>query len=213
MRPRTRGGRRRCAFRVVAVATREICRNAANWRRSGRPMVTGHVLVIDQGTTSTRAIVFDADARAGRHRRSRNSRRSIRSPAGSNTIRRTSGARRWRPRARRWRRAGARRRRSRRSASPTSAKRRWSGTAQTGQADPQRDRLAGSPHRRSAAPNSKRAGPRARWSRERTGLAARSLFLRDQDRLDARQRRRRARARGARRARLRHGRQLFCSGA
>ena len=62
--------------------------------------MSGHVLVIDQGTTSTRAIVFGASARAGRHRRSRNFRRSIRIPAGSSTIPKTFGARRWRLRAR-----------------------------------------------------------------------------------------------------------------
>ena len=73
-------------------------------------------------------------------------------------------------------------------------------------ADPQRHRLAGPAHGgcvRGAA----RGGPRARGRRE-DRAAARSLFLGDQDRLDPRSRARRARARRARRARLRHHRLL-----
>ena len=43
----------------------------------------GHVLVVDQGTTSTRSIVFGPDAASSAWRR-RNSRRSFLSRAGSN---------------------------------------------------------------------------------------------------------------------------------
>ena len=61
--------------------------------------------------------------------RSSNFRRSIRSPAGSSTIRRASGPPRSRPRAPRWRAPASRPRTSRRSASPTSARPRSCGTA------------------------------------------------------------------------------------
>ena len=56
--------------------------------------------------------------------------------------------------------------------------------------------------RRACAPRARRPDPRAHRPR------ARPLFLRHQAALDARKRRRGARGRGARRARLRHGRQL-----
>ena len=67
-----------------------------------------HILAIDQGTTSTRAIVFDRAAARSSAWRSRNSARSIRSPAGSSTIRRTSGARSSPPAARRCARPASR---------------------------------------------------------------------------------------------------------
>ena len=72
------------------------------------------------------------------------------------------------------------------------------------QADPQRHRLAGPPHRgrlRRAARRRRRAG-----DRRKDRPAARSVFLRDQDRLAARPCRRRAGGGGAGRARVRHRR-------
>ena len=131
--------------------------------------MTGHVLVIDQGTTSTRAIVFDAGRRAGRRRRSRNSRRSSRGPAGSSTTPRRSGGRRCRPRARRSRSAGARRRRARRrSASPTSARRRWSGTARP--AEPIHNAIVWQDRRTADACAALKAAGHEPLIAERTGL-------------------------------------------
>ena len=53
--------------------------------------MTGYILAIDQGTTSTRAIVFDGDDEDRRQSARRNSRSTIRRPAGSSTIPRRSG--------------------------------------------------------------------------------------------------------------------------
>ena len=61
-----------------------------------------HLLAIDQGTTSTRAFLFDEALRPSASR-SWNFRRSFPRPAGSSTTRRASGPRRSRPRAPRWR--------------------------------------------------------------------------------------------------------------
>ena len=66
------------------------------------------VLALDQGTTSSRAIVFGHDGRVGRRRRSRSSRRSSRARATSSTTRRRSGRRRSRWRGQALGRAGAR---------------------------------------------------------------------------------------------------------
>ena len=63
-------------------------------------MSMSFVLAIDQGTTSSRAIVFRATF-PSRRPRSRNSRSIFRPPAGSSTSRRTSGPRPSRPAARR----------------------------------------------------------------------------------------------------------------
>ena len=65
------------------------------------PNAKTHLLALDQGTSSSRAIVFDARGRDRRARRSASSARSFRSPAGSSTTRARSGARSSRPRARR----------------------------------------------------------------------------------------------------------------
>ena len=64
-------------------------------------MPPDHVLAIDQGTTSTRAILFDRAARTVVASPSVSSRSIIRSPAGSSMTPRTSGATRSRSRARR----------------------------------------------------------------------------------------------------------------
>ena len=107
-----------------------------------------HVLAIDQGTTSTRSILFDDRGAAGGDRADGVRAALSARPAGSSTIRRTSGATCWRPsrdvdRRRRRRRGDDRRR----SASPTSARRRWCGTAR--------------PASRSTARSSGRTGARA----------------------------------------------------
>ena len=127
--------------------------------------------------------------------------------AGSSTTRRRSGRRSSRPRARRWRKAGlGGRRHRRRSASPTSARRRCSGTARTGE-----------PVYNAIVWQDRRAEPTCAALRER-GLEPtvpredrprhRRLLLRHQAAVDPRPRRRRARRGRARRARLRHRRQL-----
>jgi hypothetical protein len=123
-------------------------------------------------------------------------------PAGSSTTRRSSGPRRSPPCARR---ANARPARSPPSASPTSAKP-WScGIAR--------------PARPSTTPSSGRTGARPMTAalredghepmvQQKTGPAARPLFLGLQARVAAGQRRRRAGAGGGGQARLRHHRQL-----
>ena len=70
------------------------------------------ILAIDQGTTSTRSIVFDDSADDPRLRAGRSFRSTIRRPAGSSTSRRISGGRRSRPRAARSRRPARGRRTS-----------------------------------------------------------------------------------------------------
>ena len=166
-----------------------------------------HIIAIDQGTTSTRAIVFDASARAGRHARSRSCARFIRSPAGSSTTRRRSGRRASRPCAMRWRKAGARGQgRRRASASPTSARPRSSGTARPAgrSTTPSSGRTAAPPRpaRRCARPAT------SGRSADRTGLVLDPYFSATKiawllDNVDG------ARAAaGAGAARLRHGRQL-----
>ena len=48
-------------------------------------MARDHLLVIDQGTTSTRAVVYDSRLRPGGPEPGRGSRRPIRGRAGSST--------------------------------------------------------------------------------------------------------------------------------
>ena len=162
------------------------------------------VLAIDQGTTSTRAIVFRSD---------------ISSPAAAQAeFPQHFPARGWvehdpediwtrrsPPAARRCARPMSRPRTSPPSASPTSARPPWSGTAPPAGRSP-RHRLAGPPHRRQLRRTQER-GPRARdLGQDRPD--PRPLFLGHQDRLAARPRARRARARRARRAGVRHRRLL-----
>ena len=104
------------------------------------------ILALDQGTTSSRAIVFGADLSlrglgAARVRPALSRRR-----AGWSTIRRTSGARPWRRRGRRSRLPSSRPPTSPPSASPTSARPACCGT--------------GAPASRSTAPSSGRTGAR-----------------------------------------------------
>ena len=58
----------------------------------GASGMADYIGAIDQGTTSTRFIVFDRAGRDRRHARRRSTSRSIRSPAGWSTIRRRSGS-------------------------------------------------------------------------------------------------------------------------
>ena len=171
-----------------------------------------YVLAIDQGTTSTRAIVFDRDGRAGRQR-----------PAGArSSITRSDGwvehdpgghlARHARglPR-RRSPRAGVAAARDRRaSASPTSARPPCCGSAATGKpvhrAIVWQDRRTAELCRRLDRRRARGAGARA----HRPGR--RRLLLRHQARLAARQRAGRARSGRARRAGLRHRSTASCSG-
>ena len=164
-----------------------------------------YIGAIDQGTTSTRFIVFDRD---GQHRRRRPARARADHPAGragSSTTRARSGAH---PRGDR-RRAGqlpaSRPATSRRSASPTSARRPCVWDRETRRAGPQRDRLAGHAHRRARA----RAGGDGRTGCARSpACRSRPTSPGPKITLDPRQRRRRARARRGGRARLRHDRHL-----
>jgi len=87
-----------------------------------------HVLAIDQGTTSTRSIVFSDQAR-NISVAQREFQQHYPLPAGWSTMQRTSGATPWRLRAKRspdpvWERAVWRP-----SASPISARPRWYGIA------------------------------------------------------------------------------------
>ena len=61
---------------------------------------SGSILALDQGTTSSRAIVFGAGSCASAGSPSASSPSTTRPRAGSSTTPRTSGARRWRPRGR-----------------------------------------------------------------------------------------------------------------
>ena len=165
----------------------------------------GNILVIDQGTTSTRAIVFDdardadrfgaegvsADLSASRLDRARSG-----GHLGDDHRRR---------RARRWRRVGGPRR-SPPSASPTSARRRSSGTAGR-RAGLQRHRLAGPPHGRALRRTPARAVT-ARWSPSAPGLVLDPYFSATKIAWILDNVARRARARGARRPRVRDRRFL-----
>ena len=112
----------------------------------GRQAPMAYVLAIDQGTTSSRAIVFDARHAASSPRRRRSSRSTSRSRAGSSTTRTTSGRASPPPAAARSSAPGSAPARSPPSASPTSARRRWSGSARPA------GRSAGRSSGRTAAP-------------------------------------------------------------
>ena len=167
----------------------------------------GHVLAIDQGTTSSRAIVFDAAHAAS-------------SPSAQEEFPQHFPQSGWvehdpddiwstiaadLPRRDR---AGRARRRptSPPSASPTSARRRWSGSARPASrsAAPSSGRTA-APRR--SAPSCARPGHEAMVT-EQHRAAARPLLLRHQAQVAARRARGRARAGAARRAPVRHRRQL-----
>ena len=87
---------------------------------------------LDQGTTSTRFMIFDHSWPAWSASIRKNTSRSTRSPAGWSTTRWRSGRARRTSSAARWRKATLTQATLPPSASPTSARRRWSGTASTG---------------------------------------------------------------------------------
>ena len=91
-----------------------------------------HILAIDQGTTSSRAILFDRDGRDRRQPRSRSSRSIFRRTAGSSTIPKTSGTTVAAVCRDAMAAPGSERRTSPPSASPTSARRRCSWERDTG---------------------------------------------------------------------------------
>ena len=166
-----------------------------------------YVLAIDQGTTSTRALLFDAQLDARR-----------RGAAGVPPDLSRTRLGRARSRGHLVERAGDLPRGA--GARPALRPAIWPAIGITnqrettvlwdradGQADPQRHRLAGPPHRANMrAPARGRA--RGDWSPRETGLLLDPYFSATKIRLAARPRRRRARAARARRARLRHGRLL-----
>ena len=179
---------------------------APPWRLASRQPNGYHVpyiLALDQGTTSSRAIVFDHDGAIARRRRRRSSSRSSRSRAGSSTTRRRSGRTQIGVASEALARAALTAARHRRpSASPTSARPPSSGTARP--ASPSTTPSSG----RTAAPPDfcdelKRDGHDELDPRnDRPG--DRRLLFRQQGALAARQRARRAR-RGPKRGELAFG--------
>ena len=164
------------------------------------------ILVIDQGTTSTRAIVFGADAAPVASAQAE-------FPADLSA----SGLGRARPRSAvandardRARGASARRMRRQRPRGDRDrqpARNHADLGALDRPADRQCDRLAGPPHGGGCARRLKAEGLEPQVTAA-TGLVHRSLFRRDQDRLAARQRPGRARGGRARRTGVRHRRHL-----
>ena len=163
---------------------------------------------IDQGTTSSRAIVFDAGPGASLGLAPARVRPALSRPrAGWSTTPRRSGARRWRPRGRR-------------SQRPGSARGDIAAIGITNQRETALvwDRRTGKPIHRAIVWQDRRTADVCARAASAPGHeplvtrqdrpAARPLFLGHQDRLAARPRRGRARARRGRRARLRHRRQL-----
>ena len=154
--------------------------------------MTRYVLALDQGTTSSRAIVFDragaivahgaarvpADLSAARLGRAR--RRGDLGDAARDVA------------ARRWRRPGAPRRDVAAIGITNQRETTVVWDRATGRPVAPRHRLAGPAHGRRSA-SSCRPTATSRLIRERTGLRARPLLLRHQARLDARPRARRAR--------------------
>ncbi len=156
-----------------------------------------YILALDQGTTSTRSILFRGPISASPRSRSRSSRNISRGPAGSSTTRRTCGA----PRVATMREALARGGVGVGEVAALGLTNQretdvvWE--RRDGQGDRAGHRLAGPPHGGSlrAAEGGRRRGRGQRQDRP----AARSLFLRHQDRLVARPRAK-ARGRAPRRA-------------
>ena len=166
------------------------------------------VLALDQGTTSSRAIVFDRRRHDPRRRRSGNSGRSFRSPGWvEHDADRDLGHRSRACCTRCWPRPASARATSRPSASPTSARPRSCGSARP--ASPIANAIVWQDRR--TARHVRRAARRRACDRciaRKTGLVLDAYFSGTKLQLAARQRRRRPRPRRARRARLRHRRQL-----
>ena len=165
----------------------------------------GHVLAIDQGTTSSRAIVFRADCSSPRWP-SRSFRSTSRNPAGSSTIPKTSGATVLATAREALAKAGL-------------APRDIAAIGITNQRETTLvwDRATGKPIHNAIVWQDRRTAAICR-ALEAAGhealvaaqdrAAARSLFLRHQDRVAARPRAGRASEGRARRTRLRHRRYL-----
>ena len=170
----------------------------------GRPRATV-ILAIDQGTTGTTCLVFDEQARADRPRlprvraalpAARLGRARRARDLGGDAGRRRRGARR------RGRRARAT---SRRSGSPTSARRSCVWDPAQRRAAAQRDRLAGPPHGRALRRSCAQQGHEP-LVRARTGLVLDPYFSATKIAVAARARRRPARARRRRTRGVRHDR-------
>ena len=164
------------------------------------------LLALDQGTSSSRSIVFDAHGRISRWR-SASSARSIRSPAGWSTIRRRSSSRSSPPRARRSPRPGSTAARHRRDRHHQPARDHAGVEPRDGRADLQRDRLAGPPRRADLRARCASAGSSRRSARRPASIVD-AYFSGTKlkwilDNVD-----RRARRGRARRARVRHRRHL-----
>ena len=163
-----------------------------------------YILALDQGTTSSRAIVFDhaGTVRAVAQQEFRqifpqpgwvehDADRDLGDPVGRRCTKR-------------WPRPGSAPPTSPPSASPTSARPRWCGTARPG-GRRQRHRLAGPPHGAASATSCAQPGM-PRRSPRKTGLVVDAVLFRHQAQVAPRPRAGCARARGARRTRLRHHR-------
>ena len=178
-----------------ATISRNATRSQLSKARCRRPTprsdpgMAEYVLAIDQGTTSTRAIVFDHAGTVVVARHSSSTSRSSRRRAGSSTTRSRSGTTRREVIGRRPRKARPRARTtSPRSASPTSARPRWSGT------DAPASRSTTRSSGRTPAPRpivDRLAARRRHGAVQANGRpAAGHLLRRAQDRVDPRQRRR-----------------------
>ena len=190
--------------RSIGAARLDLARARSRRRR----MTERYVAAIDQGTTSSRCIVFDRDGPEVVAWPSASTTRTSRARLGRARRRGDLGQRPAGRAARRCADAGAR-------AAEVAARRHHQPARDHGGLGPappagrsaQRDRLAGHPHRQLAAPSSPRDG-RTRLSQERTGLPLATYFSGAEAALAARRRRRAARARRARRGAVRHDGQL-----
>ncbi len=164
------------------------------------------VLALDQGTTSSRALVFD-HAGDGARRRAAGVPADL-SAAGLGRARRRGdlGDAVGRRCTKRSRKPGSARATSRRSASPTSARRRVVWDRATGR--PIANAIVWQDRRTAPLCDELRAAGHAGLIARKTGLVLDAYFSGTKLALAARQRRRRARARDARRARVRHRRHL-----
>lgn len=159
-----------------------------------------YLLALDQGTSSLRSIVFDADGRVVAMAQ-REIRQMFPQPARSSTIPTTSGRASLPPRARPWPRPASRQGHcSARHHQPARDHR--GVTSQDRRAHPQRDRLAG-PARRAHLPGTARARPRGCGAGTH-GPGHRCLLFRQQAEMDPRPRRWRPRCGRTRRAGLGH---------
>ena len=165
----------------------------------------GSILAFDQGTTSSRAIVFGADLSI-RGLAQREFAQHYPAPGMGRARPRGHLAHHGRDRASGGRSGGSRRRRHRRGRHHQPARDLPHLGPAHGQAHPPRHRLAGPAHRRPVPPPEGRGARAAVTARDRA--AARPLFLGHQDRLAARPRGGRPAAGRGRAPRLRHRRHV-----